>query len=92
MCFFSCNVLAIYIFILLCLISDTDRDFDPSAEMLINEYDDERTLEEEENMSENSGSNELDDLEKVAQQIPKVLQLAVNLQWSISLFSASGIG
>lgn len=36
--------------------------------MLINEYDDERTLEEEENMSENSCSNELDELEKVGQQ------------------------
>ena len=36
--------------------------------MLINDYDDEQTLEEEENMSDNSCSNELDELEKVAQQ------------------------
>lgn len=44
---------------------DTDRDFDPSAEMLINDYDDERTLDEEENMSGESFTNELDELEKV---------------------------
>ncbi|KAL8625605.1 hypothetical protein ACOMHN_043880 [Nucella lapillus] len=43
---------------------DTDRDFDPTAEMLVNAYDDERTMEEEENLSDNSCSNELDDLEK----------------------------
>lgn len=46
-------------------VSDTDRDFDPSAEQLINDFDDERTLEEEENLSDNSCSNELDDLTKV---------------------------
>ncbi|XP_076440997.1 mesoderm induction early response protein 1-like [Babylonia areolata] len=32
--------------------------------MLVNAYDDERTMEEEENLSDNSCSNELDDLEK----------------------------
>lgn len=63
------------------LISDTDRDFDPSAEMLINEYDDERTLEEEENMSENSCSNELDELEKVGQQN---VDSVCNLNWNCS--------
>ena len=44
---------------------DTDRDFDPTADMLIHDYDDEQTLEEEENMSGGSCSNELDDLQKV---------------------------
>ncbi|KAL5017577.1 hypothetical protein ScPMuIL_007166 [Solemya velum] len=44
---------------------DTDRDFDPSAEMLIHDFDDERTLEEEEGLSgDSSCSNELDDLQK----------------------------
>ena len=48
-------------------ISDTDRDFDPPVEMLVNDDDDddEQTLEEEENMSDNSYSNELSELEKV---------------------------
>lgn len=49
----------------LIMFPDTDRDFDPSAEMLINDYDDERTLDEEENMSGESFTNELDELEKV---------------------------
>ncbi|XP_070563895.1 mesoderm induction early response protein 1-like [Ptychodera flava] len=44
---------------------DTDRDFDPSAEMLIHDFDDERTMEEEEQLdSGESCGNELDDLEK----------------------------
>ena len=49
----------------LSLFTDTDRDFDPSAELLANDYDDERTMEEEENLSENSCSSELDELAKV---------------------------
>ncbi|XP_041357861.1 mesoderm induction early response protein 1-like [Gigantopelta aegis] len=43
---------------------ETDRDFDPSAEMLIHDYDDEQTMEEEEAMSGDSCSGELDDLTK----------------------------
>ncbi|XP_021356745.1 mesoderm induction early response protein 1-like isoform X2 [Mizuhopecten yessoensis] len=43
---------------------ETDRDFDPSADMLVHDYDDEHTLEEEEAMSGDSCSNELDDLER----------------------------
>ncbi|XP_028312963.1 mesoderm induction early response protein 3 isoform X1 [Gouania willdenowi] len=46
-------------------LSSEDHDFDPTAEMLVHEYDDERTLEEEE--SEDGGRNfssELADLEK----------------------------
>ena len=50
----------------LILISETDRDFDPSADMLVNDYDDEQTLDEEEALSnEGSCSNELSDLQKV---------------------------
>ena len=46
--------------------SDTDRDFDPSADMLVHDFDDERTLEEEENLSgAESCAEELNDLEKV---------------------------
>lgn len=44
-----------------------DEDFDPSAEALIDEIDDERTLEEEEALNGNAGAavqEELDDLKK----------------------------
>lgn len=47
-------------------LSSEDHDFDPTAEMLVHEYDDERTLEEEE--SQEGGRNfrsEIADLEKV---------------------------
>ena len=50
-------------------ISDTDRDFDPSVDMMVHDYDDERTIDEEENCSGESVENadeELDDLQKVA--------------------------
>ena len=56
--------------------SDTDRDFDPSADMLVHDFDDERTLEEEENLSgAESCAEELNDLEKVFYQrsIPFIL-------------------
>ena len=46
--------------------TDTDRDFDPSAEMLIHDYDDEQTLDEEEAMSNGeSVMNELVALQQV---------------------------
>lgn len=44
---------------------DTDREFDPSADMLVHDYDDEHTLEEEEALSGDSCCDELGDLEKV---------------------------
>lgn len=47
-------------------LSSEDHDFDPTAEMLVHEYDDERTLEEEESLD--GGRNfrsEIADLEKV---------------------------
>lgn len=43
----------------------SDRDFDPSAEMLIHDYDDERTIDEEEACSNEDAADELDDLKKV---------------------------
>ncbi|XP_059359904.1 mesoderm induction early response protein 3 isoform X2 [Carassius carassius] len=46
-------------------LSSEDHDFDPTAEMLIHEYDDERTLEEEELLEEEKNfSAELSDLER----------------------------
>lgn len=45
-------------------LSSEDHDFDPTAEMLVHDYDDEQTLEEEE-MRESDGSSEIADLEKV---------------------------
>ncbi|KAM9789790.1 mesoderm induction early response protein 1b [Neosynchiropus ocellatus] len=41
-----------------------DHDFDPSADMLVHEFDDERTLEEEETMeaSDDTNINEIEDL------------------------------
>ncbi|KAH3734264.1 mesoderm induction early response protein 1-like isoform X2 [Dreissena polymorpha] len=46
-------------------IPDTDKDFDPSADMLVHDYDDEATLEEEENLSgAESVTEELNDLEQ----------------------------
>lgn len=47
-------------------LSSEDHDFDPSAEMLVHDYDDERTLEEEEMTEESKNfSSEIEDLEKV---------------------------
>ena len=43
-----------------------DMDFDPTADMLVHEYDDERTMDEEEAMSnEEDVTEELNDLQKV---------------------------
>ena len=48
------------------LFAETDNDFDPLADKLVDDYDDERTLEEEEELSnEDSVGRELDDLQKV---------------------------
>jgi hypothetical protein len=47
-------------------LSSEDHDFDPTAEMLVHDYDDERTLEEEELMDDGKNfSSEIEDLEKV---------------------------
>nr|XP_057927454.1 mesoderm induction early response protein 3 [Doryrhamphus excisus] len=46
-------------------LSSEDHDFDPTAEMLVHEYDDERTLEEEESLEGGGNFNsEIADLEK----------------------------
>lgn len=51
-------------------LSSEDHDFDPTAEMLVHEYDDERTLEEEESL-EGGGNfrSELADLERVKNKL-----------------------
>lgn len=52
-------------------LSSEDHDFDPTAEMLVHEYDDERTLEEEESL-EGGGNfrSEIADLERVSRGLP----------------------
>lgn len=54
-------------------LSSEDHDFDPTAEMLVHEYDDERTLEEEESLEGGTNfSSEIADLEKVKSQMCKL--------------------
>lgn len=44
-----------------------DKEFDPSAEMMVNDFDDERTLEEEEAMEATEDTHqELDNLKEVS--------------------------
>ncbi|KAL1418162.1 hypothetical protein MTO96_026175 [Rhipicephalus appendiculatus] len=45
---------------------DSDQDFDPSAEMLVDDYDDEKTLDEEEALESDASDDELNTLQKVA--------------------------
>lgn len=53
-------------------LSSEDHDFDPTAEMLVHEYDDERTLEEEESLEGGTNfSSEIADLEKVINTFSK---------------------
>lgn len=48
------------------MVQNEDRDFDPSADMLVHDFDDERTLEEEERLEgETNFSAEIDDLTRV---------------------------
>ncbi|RWS24548.1 mesoderm induction early response protein 1-like protein [Leptotrombidium deliense] len=44
--------------------TDSDQDFDPTAEMLINDFDDEHTLDEEEALDDSGNADEIDDLNK----------------------------
>lgn len=43
---------------------DSDQDFDPSAEMLVDDYDDEKTLDEEEALESDASDDELNTLQK----------------------------
>lgn len=44
---------------------ESDNDFDPSADMMVNDFDDEHTLDEEEALDESENFDEIDDLQKV---------------------------
>ena len=48
------------------MIADTDKDFDPSVDMMVHDFDDERTLDEEEGLSGESVHGELEALEQVS--------------------------
>lgn len=48
------------------MVQNEDREFDPSADMLVHDFDDERTLEEEEKLEgETNFCAEIDDLNRV---------------------------
>lgn len=67
-----------FFFLVVGSLSSEDHDFDPTAEMLVHDYDDERTLEEEEMMEEGKNfSSEIEDLEKVGSDLPLSLNTAV---------------
>ncbi|KAI0210433.1 Mesoderm induction early response protein 3 [Lamellibrachia satsuma] len=62
---------------------DTDRDFDPSADMLVDDIDDERTMEEEEALSnEDSVGKEVDDLQKESEMPIEELLALYRRQYS----------
>lgn len=44
-----------------------DHDFDPPADMLVHDFDDERTMDEEENLEpeDETNANEIEDLARV---------------------------
>ncbi|KAK2841312.1 hypothetical protein Q7C36_012891 [Tachysurus vachellii] len=78
-------------------LSSEDHDFDPTAEMLVHEYDDERTLEEEEAQEgDKNFSAELADLEKEGNMpLEELLAIyrydpSVNTAAGSSLDSSSG--
>lgn len=48
------------------MVQDEDKDFDPSADMLVHDFDDEQTLEEEEKLEGETNFNaEIGDLTRV---------------------------
>lgn len=49
--------------------NDSDGEFDPSADMLVNDFDDEHTLEEEEEIGDNDNEEEIDDLQRVSSSV-----------------------
>lgn len=59
------NALPAFLLLLVGSLSSEDHDFDPTAEMLVHEYDDERTLEEEESLEGGNFRSEIADLERV---------------------------
>ena len=49
--------------------------------MLVNDFDDEHTLEEEEALEENSNSNEIDDLQRVRKVLSERVSLIYSAGW-----------
>ncbi|XP_078809238.1 mesoderm induction early response protein 3 isoform X2 [Oryzias latipes] len=72
-------------------LSSEDHDFDPTAEMLVHEFDDERTLEEEESIEGGTNFNsELADLEKEGNMPLEELLALYRYEASASIDSSSG--
>lgn len=59
------------------MVQDEDKDFDPSADMLVHDFDDEQTLEEQEKLEgETNFNNEIDDLTREGEMpIEELLKL-----------------
>ncbi|XP_036383440.1 mesoderm induction early response protein 3 isoform X2 [Megalops cyprinoides] len=73
-------------------LSSEDHDFDPTAEMLVHEYDDERTLEEEElQEGERNFSAEIADLEKEGSMPLEELLAIYRYEASVSTAAGSSM-
>lgn len=60
-----------------------DHDFDPSADMLVHDFDDERTLEEEEMLeaADETNANEIEDLARVRFRLEPLLVCGSVFDW-----------
>lgn len=59
-----------------------DHDFDPSADMLVHDFDDERTLEEEEMLgADETNANEIDDLARVSFSLRSHFPYSCEIIW-----------
>lgn len=58
--------------------NESDGDFDPSADMLVNDFDDEHTLDEEEEIVDGSeeAENEIDKLQEVKCRLSRHRQVS----------------
>ncbi|KAJ8260756.1 hypothetical protein COCON_G00164790 [Conger conger] len=73
-------------------LSSEDHDFDPTAEMLVHEYDDERTLEEEELLEGDSNiSAEIADLQKESNMPLEELLAIYHYEASVSTVGGSSV-
>ncbi|XP_039614682.1 mesoderm induction early response protein 3-like isoform X1 [Polypterus senegalus] len=74
-------------------LSSEDHDFDPTPEMLVHEYDDERTLEEEEQLEgEKNFSAEIADLEKEGNMPLEELLAIYRYEASMNPVAGSSVG
>nr|XP_023858352.2 mesoderm induction early response protein 3-like [Salvelinus alpinus] len=73
-------------------LSSEDHDFDPTADMLVHEYDDERTLEEEESLEgERNFNSEIADLEKEGNMPLEELLAIYRYEASVSTAAGSSM-